>query len=188
MKLVYKIFINILLLIYVAAIPIEVLADDQFSNFIITPEEATLLNLSDADWENWRRLSPGSGVHSEITEMDRMRKTPQIGPIIIIHKPQYVNYDIEDPILYSNSPMDLLVVFEKNEAPVNIKSLDVWAENGIIEKSLTNRLISFIDGDTLNAESIKFPSGRFLVGISISDTIGKETRKKYRFLITNDNK
>ena len=74
MKLVYEIFINILLLIYVAAIPSEVLADDQFSNFIITPEEASLLNLSDADWENWRRLSPGAGVHPEIPEMDRMRK------------------------------------------------------------------------------------------------------------------
>ncbi len=188
MKLVYEIFINILLLIYVAAIPSEVLADDQFSNFIITPEEASLLNLSDADWENWRRLSPGAGVHSEIPEMDRMRKTPQLGPMIIIHKPQYVNSDIEDPVLYSNSPVDLLIVFEKNEAPVDIKSLNIWAENGIIKKSLTSRLISFIDGNILNAESIEIPSGRFLVGISISDTIGKETRKKYRFVITNDNK
>ena len=188
MKLVYEIFINILLLIYVAAIPSEVLADDQFSNFIIPPEEAALLNLSDADWENWRGLSPGAGAHSEIPEMDRMRKTPQLGPMIIIHKPQYVNSDLEDPILYSNSPLDLLVVFEKNEAPVDIKSLNIWAENGIIKKSLTNRLISFIDGNILNAESIEIPSGRFLVGISISDTNGRETSKKYRFVITNDNK
>ena len=187
MKLNYKFSFVILLFIY-TVIPSEILADDQFDNFIITPEEATLLNLSDTDWEKWKRLSPGVGVHSEVPEMDRIKKMPLSGPIVIIHKPQFVNYDIDDPILHSNSPMDLLVVFEKNEAPVNIKSLNVWAENGIIKKSLTNRLISFIDGDTLNAESIKFPSGRFLVGISISDTIGKETRKKYRFVITNDNK
>ena len=31
--------------------------------------------------------------------------------MIIIHKPQYVNSDIEDPILHSNSPLDLLIYF-----------------------------------------------------------------------------
>jgi hypothetical protein len=188
MKLIYQFSLIILLFIYVVAIPGEVLADDQFSSFIITPEEATLLNLSDADWENWRKLSPGAGAHSEIPEMDRLKKMEPPGPKITIHKPQYVNYDMEDPILHSNSPVDLLVVFEKNEAPVDIKSLNVWAENGIIKKSLTNRLNSFIDGDTLNAESIKVPSGKFLLGISISDTDGRETRKKYRLMITNDDK
>ena len=186
MKLNYKFSLIIFLFVY-AVIPNTILAEDQSHNFIITPEEATLLNLSDADWEKWKRLSPGAGVPSEISEMDRMRKTPQIGPIIIIHKPQYVNSDIEDPILHSNSPLDLLIIFEKNEAPVDIKSLNIWAENGIIKKSLTNRLISFIDGNILNAESIEIPTGRFLVGISISDNIGRETRKKYRFVIAKDN-
>ena len=188
MKLNYQFSLIIFLFVYILVIPGRILADGQFGNFIITPEEATLLNLSDSDWEKWRSLSPGAGVHSEIQEMDRMRKMPLLGPIIIIHKPQYVNSDIEDPILYSNSPLDLFIVFERNEAPVNIKSLNVWAENGIIKKSLTNRLISFIDGNILNAESIKIPPGRFLVGISISDTNGRETSKKYRFVITNDNK
>jgi hypothetical protein len=40
----------------------------------------------------------------------------------------------------------------------------------------------------LQREEIEIPSGRFLVGISISDTLGKETRKKYRFVITNNKK
>jgi hypothetical protein len=147
-----------------------------------------LLNLSDTDWEKWKSLSPGAGVHPETSEIERMGKTPPLGPIIIIHKPQYVNDGIEDPILHSNSPLDLLIVFKKNEAPVNIESLDIWAEKGIIKKTLTDRLASYISGDTLNAESVKFPSGRFLIGISISDTAGRETRKKYRLMITNDTK
>jgi hypothetical protein len=84
--------------------------------------------------------------------------------------------------------LDLLIVFKKNEAPVNIESLDIWAEKGIIKKTLTDRLASYISGDTLNAESVKFPSGRFLIGISISDTAGREARKKYRLMITNDTK
>jgi len=74
MKLNYQFSLRIFLFIYVHVIPSKILADDQFGNFIITPEEATLLNLSDADWEKWRRLGPKAGVHSEIPEMDRMRK------------------------------------------------------------------------------------------------------------------
>ena len=50
-------------LFYTLIIPGRILADDQFSKFIITPEEAMLLNLSDTDWEKWKSLSPGAGVH-----------------------------------------------------------------------------------------------------------------------------
>ena len=101
---------------------------------------------------------------------------------------QYVDHDIEDPILHSGSPLDLLIVFEKNEAPVNIESLDIWAEKGTIKNTLTDRLASYISGDTLNAVSVECPSGRFLLGISISDTDGRGIRKKYRLVITNDTK
>ena len=188
MKLNYKKFLTIFFFIYILIIPCRILADGQFSKFIITPEEAMLLNLSDTDWEKWKSLSPGAGIDSETPEMERQGKIPPLGPIIIIHKPQYVNDDIEDPILHSNSPLHLLIIFQKNEAPVNIGSLDIWAEKGIIKKTLTDRLASYISGDTLNAESVKCPPGRFLIGISISDADGRETRKKYRLVITNDTK
>ena len=188
MKLYYKFSLFIFLFVYPLVISSKLLADDQFANYLIPPEEATLLNLSDADWEIWMRLSPGAGVHSEIPETDQMRNIPPSGPKIIIYKPQYVDFEIENPLLNTVSPLDLLVIFEKNEDPVDIKSLNIWAENGIIKKSLTNRLISFVDGNSLNAKSIKSPSGRYLIGISISDTNGRETIKKYRFVITNVNK
>ena len=58
MKLNYKIFLTIFFFIYILIIPGRILADGQFSKFIITPEEAMLLNLSDTDWEKWKKFEP----------------------------------------------------------------------------------------------------------------------------------
>jgi hypothetical protein len=55
-------------------------------------------------------------------------------------------------------------------------------------KTSTDRLASYISGDTLNAESVKFPPGRFLIGISFFDIAGRETSKKYPLVITDDTK
>lgn len=160
--------------------PGEVFSGEPFGSFFITPNEASDLNYSDTEWRRYQEKAA-----TEIPGLTRSSPQDQ-GPQITVHKPQHVKFIEDNPTMQSNSPLDLLVVFEKNNAPVDIQSLEVRAQKGFFKKSLTDRLRPFINENIINAESLKIPSGKFLIVVSISDTQGRKTVKKYQLEVSKD--
>lgn len=128
---------------------------------LLTDEEARQLQLTDQEW-----LLP--------TTMP----SPGKGPHVIVHKPK-VHALSETPTLITTSPIDLLVIFEPNQAPVNMDSLEVRARKSFIKMALTNRLKPYIHGTTIQAPNLQIPSGKFLIEIDIADEQGERTLKKY---------
>jgi Domain of unknown function (DUF4384) len=128
--------------------------------------EAPKLNLTD---EQWRQFGLS------------LREFP-LGPRIIIQRPavqdQSANLTID-----TFSPVDLMIAFEENRAPVDMRSLQVIAKKGFFSKSLTALLRPYIQGNFLEAKGVEIPSGRFRIRISIADQKGTKTEKEYRLRI-----
>jgi hypothetical protein len=133
---------------------------------LFSDREAAQLNLTD---EQWRRLAPS------------LREFP-VGPRIIIQHPA-VQDQSADPTIVTFSPVDLMIAFEENRAPVDMGSLQVIAKKGFFSKSLTGLLRPYIRGTFLEAKGVKVPSGRFRIRISIADQKGVKTEKEYRLRI-----
>jgi len=128
--------------------------------------EAPQLNLTD---EQWRRVGPS------------LREFP-LGPHIIIQRPT-VQDQSANPTIVTFSPVDLMIAFEENRAPVDMGSLQVIAKKGFFSKSLTGLLRPYIRGTFLEARGVKIPSGRFRIRISIADQKGAKTEKEFRLRI-----
>ncbi len=129
---------------------------------LLTPEEADELRWPESDWLN----------------MDRDRQAP-MGPKIVIHKPVPQNADGR-PILETSSPTSFSLSFEANPDPVDMKSLSVRAGRGLLWQNLTPRLESYVKGNSVSAEALTIPEGRFVLKISIDDVNGRTTQAKYR--------
>jgi hypothetical protein len=78
------------------------------------------------------------------------------------------------------TPLDLLILFEANRAPVDMDSLQVTARKWFFTKSLTALLRPYIWGTTLQGQEVKIPEGRFLLEIEIADVNGMKTVETYR--------
>jgi hypothetical protein len=133
---------------------------------LFSDREAAQLNLTD---ELWREVGPS------------LREFP-LGPRIIIQHPA-VQDQSANPTIDTFSPVDLMIAFEENRAPVDMGSLEVIAKKGFFSKSLTGLLRPYIRGTFLEAKGVKVPSGRFRIRISIADQKGTKTEKEYRLRI-----
>ena len=129
---------------------------------LLTPEEAQQLWMADEDWQSRPRL----------------RGLPR-GPRVLVQRPPV--RDTEDgPIIETAPPMDFVVFFEQNVAPVNMDSLEIKARKGLFSMSLTPRLKPYISGSSLEAQGLTIPEGKFLIQIEIEDTAGARTVQSYR--------
>lgn len=76
------------------------------------------------------------------------------------------------------------VVFEENEAPVNMGSLEVKAKKGLFSKSLTEMLEPYVAGTTLAVEKLAVPSGKYQIQIVVEDLEGHQTARTYRLIVS----
>ena len=111
-------------------------------------------------------------------------RSVSLGPVIAIRNPEITRVDGADTI-QTNSPANMLVVFEPNQAPVDMSSLDVKAKKGLFSKSLTDKLTPYIDGTTLVVENLEVPPGKFQIEILVKDLEGNETTQTYRLVVEN---
>jgi len=137
---------------------------------LLTPEEASLLHMTDTDMPE--KLSFSSKTRSL-----------SIGPKINFKTPP-TRQDPDGIILVEiRGNSQLSIDFLKTQAEVDMNSLDVEAKKGLFSVSLTDRLKPYIHGNKLEADEIKIPPGQFTVIIRIADRVGTSTEKAYRFLV-----
>ena len=150
-------------------LPCMLLANDSLhgmESFFLSAEEAEQLHLSEAEWSMPPILSRG------------ISKGPRIDVQLPIIK------DESNPTLEAVSPLSMQVVFQENNGPVDMESLEVTAKKGFFSKSLTDRIKPFIEGTTLKTSGLKIPNGKFKIQISIADLQGNQTSSEYRLIIT----
>lgn len=129
--------------------------------FLLTPDEATRLQL---------------GQQDEVPEQI-VRGT--VGPRVLVRQPS-VRHTPDGSVIETTPSTRFLIVFEPNGAPVDMDSLEIKAKKGILSMSLTPRLKPFIQGTSLIADSVSVPEGRFLIQIEILDTAGARAVETYR--------
>jgi hypothetical protein len=118
---------------------------------------------------NWTTTAPPRGTLT----------AGALGPRIVMQSPQLHETRVERTI-ETVTPLDLLILFEANRAPVDMDSLQVTARKWLFTKSLTALLRPYIWGTTLQGLEVKIPEGRFLLEIEIADVDGAKTVETYR--------
>lgn len=161
--MVKKVSLSILaaLVMAVLALPHPSMAAGGLELFSL--EEAKELNLDEAEWEQGampKSLSFG------------------VGPKIVFAMPLVQETD-KGLLIDSPSKMSLLVQFEDGVSAVDMKTLKIKARKGWFSKNLTDRLTPYLEGNSLKAENVKIPSGRFKLEIKISDVSGHESIQEY---------
>lgn len=142
--------------------------------FLLTPNEAQKLRFSAQEWSHIKE-NLLFGLTSEESIPD--------GPFIIIQSPRVLN-NSDTQTISCTSPLDLKVIFQKNKAPIDMKSLEVTAKKGVFSKSLTERLMPFFHQNIISAKNIEIPPGRYCVVISIADLNGATTVRTYGLHVT----
>lgn len=104
-----------------------------------------------------------------------------LGPIIDFQAPTITN--AENPTLETVSPLSLIILFQKNFAPVDMKSLKVLAKKGFFKKNLTERVQPYVQGTTLKVSGLDIPKGKFKIQIIIADVQGNQSSVEYRLLV-----
>ncbi len=135
---------------------------------LFTPEETSALQLTDHEW-----LLPLS------------TPTPSQGPRIRLQYPKAKRAG-NIPLIETNSPATLRVIFEPNQAPIDMGSLKVKARKGFFKKSLTRFLKPYIRGTSIEAQNLKFPSGKFMIVIDIADKAGQSTSQSYYLHVSSN--
>ncbi len=143
-------------------------ADDSF--MLLSFEEAKELDLDDAEWDK-------GGIPKALGY--------GIGPKIIFERPTVKETD-KGLLINSPSQMDLVVLFKDGISPVNMKTLKIKAKKGWFSKSLTKRLKPYLLGQSIRANDIKIPSGRFKLEIKVADKDGNESVQEYLCEIRDD--
>lgn len=105
-----------------------------------------------------------------------------LGPVIVVEVPRVTRVDGGEAIV-TMSPTSMTVVFEENEAPVNMSSLDISAKKGVFSKSLTEMMAPYVEGTTLAVENLTVPSGKYQIQIVVEDLEGHETKRTYRLIV-----
>ncbi len=133
---------------------------------LFSEEDAVQLRLTESEWEE-------SVAVRDVTR----------GPLIVLQTPP-VEQSARGPLIATTTPVDLVVLFEENEAPVDMASLSVRAKKGIFSKSLTDTLKPYIDGTTVKAKGLDVPTGKFKIEIQVADTGGERTKDTYRLEVS----
>jgi len=128
---------------------------------LFTAQEARELRLNEREWRQVAKV-----------------RALEIGPKIVVRRPPLMPGDI--PTIATQSPTDLLVIFEPRDAPVSMDSLNITARKGLFSKSLTELLRPYIRGDTIEVSRVEIATGRFMLDVSIADTKGNTTNTSYR--------
>jgi len=130
---------------------------------LLTPLEADQLRLTDSEW-----LQSGRTRSLTLPE----------GPRIVMQRPS-VKETGAGLTIVAGTPTDFYILFEPNQAPVNMDSLQIRARKGIFAKSLTAVLHPYIRGTSLQANTVRIPEGRFRIEIGIADMAGAQTIQTY---------
>ncbi len=133
---------------------------------LFSEEDAVQLRLTESEWE----------------ETVAVRAVTR-GPRIVLQTPP-VQQSSRGPLIATTTPVDLVVEFEENEAPVDMDSLSVRAKKGIFSKSLTDVLKPYVDGNTVKAQGLDVPTGKFKIEIQVADTGGERTQDTYRLEVS----
>ena len=113
----------------------------------------------------------------------RLRSAPK-GPYICINEPPLTYTDgVQTILVLKQLHPNLLVKFEENQAPVNMKSLQIKGKKGIFSKSITDRFIPYIKGTTIEAEDMEMRNGNFILQVKIADVNNNKTDENYRLIV-----
>lgn len=131
---------------------------------LFTEEQAREIRLTDEEWD----------------VVERQRGVPP-GPRIVVHQPEVVETDSGAAATVA-SPFDFIVLFEANQAAVDMETLDIFAKRRLvpIKHQLTPYLLPFINGDALRAREVETPRGRYLIHIAIADAEGRLSETEFR--------
>jgi hypothetical protein len=134
---------------------------------LFSHDDARKLRLTDEQW----RHPPHARALSD-------------GPNIVIRSPQVVSGDV--PTIEAQTPINLVVIFEPRNSPVDMSSLAVEAHKGFFSKSLTDMLRPYIHNDSIEVSKAQIPAGKFLLDISIGDQAGNVTTATYRLKVDDE--
>lgn len=140
-------------------------ASGQKEILLFTEGEADALRIEENQWEPVPRA-----------------RSATLGPLIVVAAPEVRRGDGSETI-ETKSPTSMTVVFEENEAPVNMSSLEIVAKKGLFSKSLTELLRPYLAGTTLTVESLAVPSGNYQIQILVEDLEGRESMRMYRLIV-----
>jgi len=149
------------LILGILVVPGAPLAEDAF--MLLSFDEAQELQLDDAEWA--KGGMPKSLGHG-------------IGPKIVFESPMVKETD-KGLLIDSPSQMDLVVLFKDGISPVDMETLNIKAKKGWFSKSLTKRLEPYLLGQSIRANDVKIPSGRFKLEIKVADKDGNESIQEY---------
>jgi hypothetical protein len=153
---------------------------EQDGLIFLTSQEAKQLQLTEEEWQ--QPIADLDSTQRQGELFYSSSATGEKGPEIIVQIPA-VEKQTAGPTIETSTPTDLMVLFNKRPAPVDMESLHVIAKKGIFSKTLTDRLKPYIQGTSIIAKRIKFPEGRFLIQISIADLKGMKTTETYRLKV-----
>lgn len=157
-----------LLLALLAACAAASAAGDPAERTVLFDEAAAVeLRLSDEEWETVERL-----------------RGPTSGPIVVVHRPELEVTNGENRA-NARSPLDIVLEFEQNLAPVDMSSLDVYAKKVLLplRRRLTPKLAAHIRDRRLEAEGVEVPNGRYLLEVAIADVEGRVTREEFKLRV-----
>jgi hypothetical protein len=132
---------------------------------LFTEQEATELRVGENGWE----------------PVPRARSASE-GPRIIVHTPAVKLVDGGETI-ETSSPTSMWLEFQENQAPVDMRSLQISAKKGPFRKSLMDLLEPFLEGTRLVVDKVEVPVGKFQIQILVQDREGHETTETYRLIV-----
>lgn len=160
---------NIFFTVTAVVLTIVVVNAHAGGDYLLTEDEAMQLNMTDDEWNTPLNI--------------QLRSEEENGPIIIIEKPEIDN-KVNEPVVDTTTPVDLVVLFKDRAASVDISTLKIVARKGIFSRNITDRLRKYIAGNKINATDIKVPKGKFKLEVKIKDTKGNKTTKVYKLLVS----
>ncbi len=165
---------NVLAVAAVAAVvaigaPHAAMGQEETAMQLLTPEEAEKLCLADEEWDRQGPFSP---------ERSRGSGKP---PLIVVEKPT-----VEDTpkglSAESPTPVDFLVLFERQDAAVDMTTLRVYFKKFFLKQDVTDEASGHVVGTTLKGR-VPVPPGKYNLFFEVSDVDGRRTKERLRLRI-----
>jgi hypothetical protein len=139
---------------------------------LITPEEAEKLRLSEEEWK----------IIDEI--LTRRQALSTLGPLIAVRSPT-VQPTNPIPTIETATPINLLVHFIENGAPVKLETLEVCGKTWGFRRCFTDKLKPYLNVHTnsLEAPNLDVPTGKYVLEIRIANDKGQETVANYKVVV-----
>lgn len=101
------------------------------------------------------------------------------GPAIELREPAWIETP-QGRVVKTRPQLSLRVMFRGRDAAVDMSTLEVRGRKGIFSLSLSDRLRPYVKGESLVADGLAIPEGRFELEISIRDVAGRKTVESFR--------